>query len=325
MMRGLVLFAGLFLASGSDTASCALHGAEAVDEMLDSALYIMASVVRCDNDQTIRCALDISSAVESVNAMVNVILKAVNKCGSLNTEHADCGLAVGVLTRSMAGLSAASAGIVARCPNKLNGGHALATVGDAMESANRYGTNGGDRAYKTAGFGSQFGQCIINIKDTMKSLFKAIKRIMTVKHNCKHPDSKHCAHNVAKIVASFTALGEYLSGALGKCTVASNPDMSKDALCAQMSLRLIHHVDNVDRAGTNMARHCDLTAAERLYLEDEDGEPIAPATNNSATFALAALLPMTAVLSFVAGKRLAKSRSQPAEDCESLVEVPSVE
>merc|ERR1712100_500107 len=110
---------GLLLANGH-TASCALHGAEAVDEMLDSALYIMASVVRCDNDQTIRCALDVSSAVESVNAMVNVILKAVNKCGSLNTEHADCGLAVGVLTRSMAGLPAASAGIVAKCPNELN-------------------------------------------------------------------------------------------------------------------------------------------------------------------------------------------------------------
>merc|ERR1719321_877418 len=210
--------------------------------------------------------------------MVNVILKAVNKCHSLNTEHAGCGLAVGVLTRSMAGLSAASAGIVARCPNKLNGGHALATVGNAIESANRYGTNGGDRAYKTAGFGSQFGQCIINIKDTVKSLFKAIKRIMTVKHNCKHPDSKHCAHNVAKIVASFTALGEYLSGALGKCTVG---DMSANALCAQMSLRLVHHIDNVDRAGTNMARHCDLTAAERLYLEDEDEDKrITPATNN---------------------------------------------
>jgi hypothetical protein len=323
-MRALLLLVAISSVGADDTASCALHGAEAVDEMLDSALYIMASVVRCDNDQTIRCALDVSSAVESVNAMVNVILKAVNKCGSLNTEHADCGLAVGVLTRSMAGLSAASAGIVARCPNKLNGGQALATVGDAMESANKYGTSAGDRAYKTAGFGSQFGQCIINIKDTMKSLFKAIKRIMTVKHNCKHPDSKHCAHNVAKIVASFTALGEYLSGALGKCTVASNPDMSKDALCAQMSLRLIHHVDNVDRAGTNMARHCDLTAAERLYLENED-EEVAPASNNSATLALAALLPITAVMSFVMGKRLAKVRSQPTEDHESLMEAPTLE
>jgi len=158
----------------------------------------------------------------------------------------------------------------------------------------------------------------------MKSLFKAIKRIMTVKHNCEDPNSKHCAHNVAKIVASFTALGEYLSGALGKCTVASNPDMSKDALCAQMSLRLIHHVDNVDRAGTNMARHCHLSAAERLYLEDED-EEIAPASNNSATLALAALLPITAVLSFAIGKRLAKSRPQPEADCETLMEPQNVE
>merc|ERR1719482_414010 len=111
IIRAFVILAGLFCAEGKDTAKCALNGAEAVDEMLDSALFIMASMLRCDKSTCahcqIRCALDVSTAIESVNAMVNVILKAVDKCGDLNTEHADCGLAVGVLTRSFAGLAAA--------------------------------------------------------------------------------------------------------------------------------------------------------------------------------------------------------------------------
>merc|ERR1719460_3244014 len=133
-MRSFLLLAGLALVSSKSDGECALNGARAVDDMLDSAVYIMASVVRCDKSNgaeadAIRCALDISSAIESVNGMVNVILKAVNACGDLNTANKDCGLAVGVLTESWAGISSASAGIVAKCPNKLNGGHALNTVG----------------------------------------------------------------------------------------------------------------------------------------------------------------------------------------------------
>merc|ERR1719181_2121694 len=101
----------------------------------------MASIVRCDKADSaedphkIRCALDISSAIESVNGLVNVILKAVDKCGDLKTENHKCGLAVGVLTESYAGLAAASSGIVAKCPNKLNGFHSPDTVGQAMANA----------------------------------------------------------------------------------------------------------------------------------------------------------------------------------------------
>merc|ERR1719379_1190501 len=111
----VVALAGFYSAEASE-ASCALNGARAVDDMLDSAVYIMASLARCDKangGDDIRCALDISTAIESVNGMVNVILKAVNACGEINTSNKKCGLAVGVLTESWAGLSSASAGIVA--------------------------------------------------------------------------------------------------------------------------------------------------------------------------------------------------------------------
>merc|ERR1719487_2903561 len=185
----------------------------------------MASIVRCDKSNgaeadAIRCSLDISSAIESVNGMVNVILKAVDACDKLKTENHKCGLAVGVLTEGYAGLAAASSGIVAKCPNKLNGFHSLETVGQAMANAgasaghaNNWGHGNaiatlpgqaaGNSNFVNLQGGASLGQCIVNVKNTMKSLFKAIARIMTIKHNCKDPNSKDCAHNELKIMSGF--------------------------------------------------------------------------------------------------------------------------
>merc|ERR1719503_102285 len=118
-------------AQATDKVGCALNGARAVDDMLDSATYIWASVQRCqkptaaNKGNTILCAMDVSAAIEAVNSMVNVILKGVRECGELEGEHTQCGLSVGVLTKAFAGVAASSAGIVAKCPNKLNGGQAL--------------------------------------------------------------------------------------------------------------------------------------------------------------------------------------------------------
>jgi len=321
MMRALVLLTGLFLASGADTATCALNGAEAVDEMLDSAVYIMASMTRCgekaSNTNGIACAMDVSAAIESVNGMINVIMKAVGNCGALKDDHYKCGLAVGVLTRSFAGLASASAGIVAKCPigNKLGGG-AVTTVAQDMEDAAKYG---GDHANKVAGVPAGMGECIINVKDTFKALFKAIKRIMTLKDNCEDAASKHCTHNTIKVVSSFTALGEYLAGAIGKCDAKTH----SNALCAQMSLRLVRQVENVGRASVAMTKDCDIGGAERLYLEDAEASN--PASDNKATMALAALLPLTALVAFVGGSRLAKARAQVTSDSELLVEGLDIE
>jgi len=317
MMRALVLLAGLFLANGADTLNCALDGAEAVDEMLDSAVYIMASMTRCgkkaSNTNDIACAMDVSAAIESVNGMINVIMKAIGKCGALKDDHFKCGLAVGVMTRSFAGLASASAGIVAKCPigNKVGGGN-VKTVAEANEDAARYG---GDRANKVAGVPAGMGECVINVKDTVKALFKAIKRIMTLKDNCEDTASKHCTHNTIKVASSLSALGEYLAGAVGKCDAKTH----SSALCAQMSFRLVRQMENVGRASVAMTKDCDVGAAERLYLEDADAST--PASDSKATIALAALLPLTAVVAFVGGSRFAKTRPQMTEDSEMLVQV----
>merc|ERR1719217_2069766 len=136
----------------------------------------------------------------------------------------------------------------------------------------------------------------------MKSLFKAIARIMTIKHNCKK-DKKHCAHNGLKVMAGFVGLGEYLSGAIGKCTPmsAENIPTKERAICAQYSLKLVHQLGVVDRASLQMSKDCELTSDQRLYLEQEDATEGSTKTGNAVTLGLAALLPISAVLAFVAG------------------------
>jgi hypothetical protein len=321
---------------------CALNGARAVDDMLDAAVYIMASIIRCDKDNgveadAIRCSLDVSSAIESVTGMANVIVKAVDSCGKLKTENHKCGQAVGVLLEGYAGLAAASSGIVAKCPNKLNNFHPLETVGQAMVNAgastgavnNAYHGNslailpGNPNMVNLQGGGS-LGQCIVNIKGTFKSLFKAISRIMSIKHNCKDPESKHCAHNSLKVMAAFIGMGEFLSGAVGKCTPMSmeNLPQKERALCAQYSLKLVHQLGVVDRASLQMSKDCELTQEQRLYLEEDAGKN-KHEDNNAVTFSLAALLPFSAIVSFVAGKRFAKAATsqRSVDDCEALMTV----
>jgi hypothetical protein len=347
-MRGFLLLAALALTNAHDNTKCALNGARAVDDMLDSAVYIMASIVRCDKSNgaaadSIRCSLDVSSAIESVNGMVNVILKAVDKCGKLKTDNHKCGLAIGVLTEGYAGLAAASSGIIAKCPNKLNNFHSLETVGQAMTNAadsaghaNNWGhgntiatlpgnaASPGNSNFVNLQGGASLGQCIVNVKNTMKSLFKAIARIMTIKHNCKDPESKHCSHNSLKIMAGFIGMGEFLSGAIGKCTpyTAENLPTKERAICAQYSLKLVHQLGVVDRASLQMSKDCELTHDQRLYLDGAVLEQDAQKTSSSVTLGLAALIPVSAVLAFVAGTRFAKTRTQvPQNDCEALMPV----
>jgi hypothetical protein len=311
MMRSAVLLAGFFCASAHDTAGCALNGARAVDDLLDSATYIWASVKRCEkpppvgHGNTILCSMDVASAIESVNAMMNVILKGVEKCGGLDLHHHKCGLAVGVLTKAFAGLAASSAGITAKCPNKLNGGHGLTFL------VQQPGIGSGTSALASAAQQASFAQCLVDVKDLTKNLFKVTKRIITVKENCNGENQRHCAHNALKIVASFAAMGEYLAGAIGRCSAhtVANAKLKEAGQCNAEVMGLVRHLTNLGRASVNLSKYCGADAQRLYQLENGDEVEMQSATGSSVTLALAALLPITAVLAFVGGSRFAKSRA----------------
>merc|ERR1719262_2205118 len=308
MIRSVILLAGLWSASAADHGACALNGARAVDDMLDGATYIWASVQRCQKPGTgnkkgnqVLCAMDVSAAIESVNAMVNVILKAVEGCEGLQGENEKCGLAVGVLTRSFAGLAAASAGVKAKCVDKLT---FLVTAPGELDNKNG--------ALGSAAQEASFGECLVDVKDTVKSLFKATKRFLTVNGNCDGEDVPACAHNGLKIVAALSSMGQYLAGAIGRCSpnTVANKGLREGGQCAEQVDELVRYLTDVGRAGVGLKEFCE-EGAERLYqlehgVEMQNG-------GSSMTLALAALLPIGAVLGFVGGSRFARSRGQSHE------------
>merc|ERR1711959_215734 len=240
-------------------------------------------------------AMDVSAAIESVNAMVNVILKAVEDCEGLQGENEKCGLAVGVLTKSFAGLAAASSGVAAKCAYKL----------DFL--VQQPGITTGTSALASAAKQASFGACLVDVKDTTKSLFKATKRILTVTDNCDGEHKRDCAHNALKIVAAFSSMGQYLAGAIGRCSpnTVANKGLREGGQCAEQVDELVRYLTDVGRAGVGLHENCE-EGAERLYqlehgVEMQNG-------GNSMTIALAALLPIGAVLGFVGGSRFARSR-----------------
>merc|ERR1719502_1672805 len=117
-------------------------------------------------------------------------------------------------------------------------------------------------------------------------------------------------------------MGSYLAGSVGKCS--NDTKTNVEAECAQYSLKLADALADVDRSASGMQMGCGLVANPRLYaaLDEDEDFGAAPASGGSSlTFALAALLPLTAVVGFIGGKRLAKGRTFSVEETEGLVEV----
>jgi len=287
IMRVLLPVAALFLANGESDTKCALEGLGAVDDLLDAAIYVWASTERCGKaGEEVRCEVDVASAAESVQGVINVMLKALDHCDVVH--HADCARASLDLTTSVAGLAAASGGILADCPNKLQPGGVTSRTD--MREADVYDD-------KKHNFG-RTGHCLVDVKHSLKAIFKTIRTLMTLK--------KNKAKNAIRIVAAFAGLGEYLAGIVGHCTDFANVN----ALCAGQSARLLKQLANVAKGGRGVAKECHTSEARLYALDDEEEVKKEDGSSSFVTVALTAMLPLAAVLGFVGGSRLSKGRTQ---------------
>merc|ERR1719453_2630066 len=126
--------------------------------------------------------------------MINVILKAMHKCGDFNAVDAKCSIAAVELNKATAGVGASAANVAQHCEN---GGVTNAGAGSSI-------ANGNWPQQDPA-------QCIVNIKDSLKNLFQAVRALMETETKCQE-GSEHCASNVMAILAAFSGFGGYLSG-----------------------------------------------------------------------------------------------------------------
>jgi len=292
MMRALFVLGGMVLASAHDQAACAVEGSLSAGPLAESVMNIWAATQRCEKGGSqVACAIDITSAIESVDATITIIVKALASCGALNTEHVQCGMAVNHLIRDTAGLAAEVGGALNACPWPVKA--SVAPVAAKLAQTT------------TLGF------CVSDAGNSMKTLFAAVRSLSTMK-------ADHDAHNSLKLVQVLAELGSFLAGSVAHCESAIAGKEDSKAECASTVQGMVANLMNVADVGMKVHAACSEDA--RLYLEN--GAEKATSSSSSMPLALAALLPISAVLSFVAGSRFAKARSQNARsaDCEMLVE-----
>jgi len=298
-----------------DKAHCVVDGGEAASDLVDAAIFIWGAKQRCShNGYAIKCEIDIASAVQSIASMTNTILKVVGRCG--HDLDPDCGRAATRLVKGMAGLSSASGGIKQKC----HPGWQQPAAGGAMVGGVLPGTKWMHGASAL---------CVLDVKNSAKNLLKVIKNFVKIDHKCHHKKSRKCSGNTLKVVGALAGLGEYLAASIGDCQAPSKT--AHDAECAQESIMLVHHVVKVAEAGVELSKKCHKheeapkvepnveidyvpVAAPRLY-EERDG---ANTNVNSANIVLGAFLPVTAVVSYVAGRFYANHRSRTQETRELM-------
>jgi len=341
MIHGSVFFAAIFLATAQpvvngnnggvphtslDHAVCAMNGIAIADELMNSIIFIWQGTLNCGHGHNAAdCSTEVSYAIQSVTNMVNSVLRTLQNCaGMLNDYKASCGIAAGDVVSSLAGVTATSSGIVKHC-----GKQSVQPI-PGLDQSSDYSENENENGQRTASFplfhgnDGNFsnnlahvfgGHCIVDVKSLLKTTIKASIFIAIASKSCEaHPFSLNlkngdCAPDIVAVIAAIAELGEYIAGVVGQC---SKP-LNEDSACASEVLGLVRNLAGLSHAGEDMAVKCKPNSAERLYLENRGKGIGVKAQDNSKTsltlFCLAALLPITAALSFAGGQRMAKGSS----------------
>jgi len=304
---GSMLLAAGDLAAATDT-ECALDGAKAVDSATDAAIYIWAATKRCGNpkdltskthltDSHVKCWMDITSAATAVDNVANIIVAALDKCGVIKVAGNECGLSAAKLVTAVGGFSSSIIGMLGGC-KKPGKSENLADIKLDRDT--------------------DLGQCLIDAKDALASIFDAAAILNNLDKN-NHGD-KSLEKNALGVISALASLGQFVAAAVSDCSTAGGKP-NKNAECASGTLGAISELHSIAALGESMAATCKSTAS-RLYLEN--GKNTGAITKNSMSLTLAAFLPVAAVLGFVFGRRFSKARAIhamiPGEDEVSMIQ-----
>jgi len=310
MMRSICFLSILVAASGeltnAEKGQCLVDSGEAVSDAMDAALFIWAAAKRCGKaNLELKCAIDITAAVKSVNSMVNVLLHALDKCDALHGAHKACGMQASKLTEQTAGLGQAAEMVAQKCENN--------TV-------------------VAPSTGTAAVMCTLSLKNTGKHLFKTISALQKASSACSGGNHEKCTANIMEIVASFAAVGEYVAATVGQCQRATGAlaSRTKEELCAGAAQGLVHHTAKAAEAGINLKGACSgpkitvgieqaqttvgIEEAARLYAQDGVKVAGVPVAN----VVLGAFLPVTAIVGFIGGRVYATRRARTEQTREFM-------
>jgi len=281
MHSSLSLVLVFVTASASPTAQqkyeCVLSTTDVVNPGLETALSIWAASKRCppQKHSPVLCEQDIATAISDLTALGSAISGIVSSCSHVTEDH--CALAANDLVSASSGLAAAGGAIAEKCTDI--------------------------KSHDVLGLQTDLAKCTGGALAGFSSMLHATDSLQEMKSGCKH-SREECTVSTLNIVNVLASFGAYISGAFGDCSAfAKSPADTDAAGCASAVLAAIAQLSKAAVAGLQMKEECSASAS-RLYL-DTQGQ----ATPYSSMFtALAAALPLAAVLGFLAGSRLAKVR-----------------
>jgi len=292
-MRALLLIVAIAPAIAGDM-TCALDGSAAGTDALQAGVFAWAATNRCGKadgkNGQIRCAVDVTAALASVNSMINTILGAANDCGALHTANPECGLAVGAFTAAVTGFSSKVTADISDC-NKPK----LETEGAPQNT--------------------DLGKCIIDLSGSVGAIFGSAHAFKNAKEDgCD--DQATCAGNVLNVMSGIGNLGSAISASASDCKAAhapkGTPPAAKgnaEAKCDADYLGTIAALSDIGAAAAGLSTSCAVSAS-RLY----EVERSQVTSSGPSKAVLIAALPIFAVVSlivgFVGGSRFTKYRSE---------------
>jgi len=289
MMKVFVAILSLAVFANADDMKCAVDSAKAVDQATDAAIYLWAATKRCgstDTHKELKCAMDVTATATAVGNMANILVAALDKCDAIKSDK--CGTLAGDMVAATAGLASFTAGTVDACPNE----YADVAAKDDLEDV---GLNRN----------LNLGKCIVDAKGSLKGIFEVTASLKKVE------DGGDAAHNALATVSAFGALGSAIAAAVHDCSAFAGQGVAH-AKCAAKSSGLVREITQISNIALSMSHSCSASAS-RLYIENGKATT---ATNNSMSLALAAFLPVAAVLGFVLGRRMGKTSAH--RDIEAL-------
>jgi len=164
---------------------------------------------------------------------------------------------------------------------------------------------------------SYIGKCAFNAEKSMTQLGAIYRSVKDIEKKCEN-GGKWCAVSIMGVMRSISGFGAYLANAVSRCYMVDGkgdlPDMEKEDLdqaflrptnCAGAIQVAIAYLNGIGALGIMMEDQCKPPKDSRLYL-DTGSDNSETATSLPTVLALAAAIPLAAVLSFIAGTKLAK-------------------
>jgi len=270
----------------NDKAGCIMSSTNAVNSIVDSALFMYVTGRNCKNfeDDAAVCVKDLASVVNSATGIAEFLVKAFKSCGEIKTSNYDCAIAGTRLTRSLSSVTANTAAASLDCPSSVK--------------------HGGNKKWTYAGADT----CNVFIGSAMSSLQSAIASMMAVKGKCqsKHATGETCFVGALDIISAVGSLAVCIENLVSHC---SHGATTFNNGCEADITGIIASLTETASIATTIKKTCTVDSS-RLYEEDVASKPAASGNANLLTAMLVVFLPIIGFASFSGGSRLAKNRDE---------------